>query len=130
MLHLGKPSRAITRHVSVPGGVRCRTEILCGEKVIQIYRNIGHGKRVIISRDASAKIAKQPIMDLGEAVIVQEPVPVKTFDPEESREHVFEHLDPGLESLDDLMRRSGVPVRFWPSNIQPLIFSSSSIGGR
>lgn len=76
---------------------------LGSENVVQIYRNVRHGKRVIITGDASTKVAKHPIMDLVEAVIIKKPATVEFLDPKERGEYVFKHLDSGFESFDNLM---------------------------
>ena len=80
-LDFGKPSRAITRTCFRPDPrLNARAEVLRREQFVQVDGNVRQGERVIFAANAAAKIPQQPVVDLREAVIVNEFMAREPFD--------------------------------------------------
>ena len=67
-------------------------EVLRGQKLIQIDGNVRQREGVIFSRHATPEIAKQPVLNLREAVIVHELMPVQPRSMRKSAENTFSNI--------------------------------------
>ena len=72
-LDFGKPSRAITRTCFLTDPrFNASAEVLRGEKFIQIDGDVRKGERVIFAAHTTAKVPQQFVVNLREAMIVNE----------------------------------------------------------
>src|SRR3982074_1551840 len=81
------------------------TEILAGENLVQVGRDIGQGEWMVDSADAAAQVPEKSIMDVLFTIVIGDGDPVQALCLKELSEHVFEHIHLQTESIQ--MLRSG-----------------------
>ena len=107
-LAFGKPSKASTRMCLRPiSGFNTGTEVLAGEQVIQISRNVGQRERMIFAGNTPAQVSKKTIVNHREAMVIHKVMPSEPLRSKERPKDVFEHFHTGAKTLQNCGCRRG-----------------------